>query len=200
MLPRALAPALLLAVASLIPVSRLHAQALPTASKSIGFSVFGAVADLDPRYGPDHHNIGYVLGADVTRPYRHFDLSLEARVSDASGKYADERTYSAGLKVSRSFAYRFHPYVDFLAGKGYIFFDHPELISGPGSTYTQDDSTVYTFGGGLDYNAYRNFDLKIDAQDSSWKIGTEVSRFNPYNVSVGVVYHISFGRLRAHRN
>ncbi len=200
MLPRAARLTALFALVAAFAIHpRAHAQAAPTAVKAISISAFGGVAVLNPEFGPEHHNIGFTAGADITRPFFNIDVSFEIRYTDASGTYADEDTYGGGFKFSKQFR-SYHPYVNFLIEEGQIHFDHPELIGGPTSTYTHDDSTVYDAGAGVDYDLRRNFALKLDAQFSTWKIGSEKSRFTPYNASVGIVYYIPFrASRRKHR-
>ena len=170
-----------------------RAQAEATAVKTIGLSVFGAVTYANPKFGITTKEIGYAVGGDITRHFRFADISFEARYTSVTGFSADEATYGGGFKFERRFN-RFHPYVDFLVASGNIKFDHPEIYGS--STYTHDNSFVYDFGGGVDYDLVRNFAVKLDVQGERWEIGVEKPPFYPYNASVGVVYHIPFRDLR----
>ena len=88
----------------------------------------------------------------------------------------------------------FIPYGDFEIGFGNIVFDHPV-----DANYTHDNSFVYDFGGGVDRDLNETFAVKFDVQVQSERFGTEYSRLTPYNVNVGLVYHIPFKGLRPHR-
>ena len=145
--------AVLLAVLAVSPRTA-QAQAEATAVKSIGLSVFGAATFLNPKFGSTTGEIGYAVGGDITRHFRIVDISFEARYTSATGFSADEATYGGGFKFERRFN-RFHPYVDFLVASGTIKFDHPEIYGS--TTYTHDNSFVYDFGGGVDYDVVRNF-------------------------------------------
>ena len=97
---------------------------------------------------------------------------------------------------------RYHPYAHLLIGYGIITFDNP-VQNYDGTFYTSDNSTIYDFGGGVDVNLTRRFDLKIDAQDQSWNLGTRGNAasvsFNPILASVGIVYHLPYRFLRPRR-
>ena len=188
-----LALSVLVACAAALQPQRVQAQAQATATRTIGLSVFGAVTALDPKFGITTREIGYVAGGDITYHLRLLDISFEARYTNATGYSADESTYGGGFKVEHAFR-RFHPYVDFFVGGGKIKFDHPEIYGSP--NYTHDNSFIYDFGGGLDYDLIRNFAVKIDAQGQRWQIGVEHPTFYPYNASVGLVYRIPFRALR----
>ena len=161
---------------------RAVAQASTTASKTEDISVFGGVEFANPKYGPDD-NTGGAVGLDFTR-YFHIPIqpSLELRANFNSGTFAGEHSYLFGLRG----AYQWHrvmPYVDFLVGPGYI---HYPLNIG----YTSDNSIVYDYGGGLDFDLLRNFSLKLDVQQQRWN--TDTYAFQPLVGIVGLTYHIPF--------
>ena len=188
-----LATAALLLLGVTFGPQRAQAQAQATAVKQIGLSVFGAVTALDPKYGITTRELGYAVGGDITYHLRLLDISFEARYTSATGFSADESVYGGGFKFERAFR-RFHPYIDFMVGSGNVKFDHPEIYGSP--AYTHDNSFVYDFGGGLDYDVYRNFAVKVDVQGQRWQVGVEHPSFYPYNGSVGIVYRIPFRELR----
>ena len=170
-----------------------HAQAQATGTKKLGLDVFGAVTGGNPKYGVTTKELGYLVGGDITYHFRLVDVSFEARYTSITGFSADESTYGGGFKFERAFN-RFHPYVDLLIASGNIKFDHPEIYGNP--NYTHDNSTVYDFGGGLDYDLVRNFAIKVDVQGQRWRIGVEQPAFEPYNGSIGILYRIPFRALR----
>ena len=185
--------AAIIALAAALQPRGAAAQAQPTAVRQFGLSVFGAVTALDPKFGVTTKEIGYAVGGDITYHLHLVDASFEARYTSATGFSADESTYGVGVKAERAFN-RFHPYVDFLVGSGNIKFDHPEIYGS--ANYTHDNSLVYDFGGGLDYDLIRNFAVKVDVQGERWVIGVERPAFYPYNGSVGILYRIPFRELR----
>ena len=159
------------------------AQASTTASKTQDISVFGGIEFANPEYGPDN-NSGVAIGADFTRYFRHIPVqpSLELRANFNNGTYADEHSYLFGLRAGYQYS-RFTPYIDFLVGPGSI---HYPLNVG----YTDDNSIVYDYGGGLDIDLVRNFSLKLDLQQQRWN--TDTFAFTPVVGIVGVTYHIPF--------
>ena len=174
-----------------------HAQSVATGVKTYELSVFGGATSLEPKFGVTISELGFVAGGDIKRHFRIVDVSFEARYTSATGFSADESTYQGGLKAERAFS-RFHPYIDFMVGGGKIKFDHPEIYGS--TTYTHDNSFVYDFGGGLDYDLVRNFAIKLDVQGQRWEIGVEKPPFYPYNASIGVLYRIPFRPFnRRHR-
>jgi hypothetical protein len=172
---------------SLASVAR--AQASPTATRYNGLSVFGAASFIHPDYG-QKVNYGFLLGADAHQHLHHIDLSIESRYDRAAGTVVNESIFTGGIKIERSL-HSFHPYGDFEVGFGNIIFNHPV-----DPNYTHDNSFVWDFGGGLDHDITRTWAVKFDAQIQSWKLGSEYSRLTPYNVNVGLIYHIPFRGLR----
>jgi opacity protein-like surface antigen len=170
------------------------AQAVSTASKTIGLSVFGGASQVATDY--NHTNYGFTFGGDVTRPIRFFSPSLEVRYTHSSGDPVGEDSFLAGLKAEKRI-YGFHPYLDFLIGQGVIHFAHPVVY--PTGPYASDNSLVYNFGGGVDYDLTRSFALKAEYQVQSWKLGQSNSRLSPAIATFGVVYRIPFKAFTPHR-
>ncbi len=166
----------------LLFLSRVGAQAVPTAGKTADISAFGGFTYANPNYGPDDIG-GGMFGVDFTR-YFHLPMqpSLEFRANFVSGSYVRQHTYLAGLRVAVPF-HGIKPYADFLVGPGTIYF--PFNIG-----YPQDNSTVYSYGGGIDVGLTRNFALKLDAQGQHWNTGSFI--YTPVLGTVGVVYTIPF--------
>ena len=158
------------------------AQASRTAFKTEDISVFGGVEFANPEYGPDN-NAGGAVGVDFTR-YFHIPIqpSLELRANFNDGTYADERSFLVGLRAAHSFG-RVVPYVDFLVGPGNIHY--PQNLY-----YTGDNSIVYNYGGGIDFDLVRNFSLKLDIQEQRWN--TDTYTFQPVLGIIGLTYHIPF--------
>ena len=157
-------------------------QAVRTASKSADISVFAGFQDADPAYGPDKAK-GGMFGVNFTR-YFHIPVepSLEFRANFISDTFVGEHTYLVGLRAAVPF-HGIRPYGDFLVGPGDIHFP---LNFG----YTHDNSTVYSYGGGIDFPVYRSFSLKLDVQGQHWNTGSFI--YTPTLGTVGLVYAIPF--------
>lgn len=163
-------------------VPRCESQAVRTASKSADIGVFAGVQDADPAYGPDRA-AGGMFGVDFTR-YFHLPVepSLEFRANFISNTYVGEHTYLVGLRAAVPF-HGIRPYADFLVGPGTIHF--PLNIG-----YTGDNSTVYSYGGGIDLPVYRTISLKLDVQGQHWNTGSFI--YTPTLGTIGVMYRIPF--------
>ncbi len=174
-----------LAVLSVATFAGASAQATNTASKSADIAVFGGFLGAHPDYGPSS-SYGGMFGVDFTRYFR-FPVapSLEFRGNLHSNAAVQEHSYVVGLRVVAPFR-RVQPYADLLVGPGNIHF--PYNIG-----YTSDTSTVYSYGGGVDIPAYRNFALRLDFQGQHWNTGEFT--YTPTLATVAVRYTIPF---RAH--
>ena len=192
------------------------AQATPTATKTEDLSIFVGYVTAQPDYGP-FRNSGGTLGVDFTR-YFHFPVapSLELRANYANGvmkildmqknlrQYAgpghwndpdmlevgngmtvNERSYLAGLRVQADIRQRVHPYVDFLVGPGNIHFNFPN------NGYTGDNSIVYSYGGGVDFDLVNHFAAKVDWQGQHWNTGSN-STLTPSLLLFGFSYRLPF--------
>ena len=198
-LPTRRLPLLSIAMLSIVwsagPASYAFAQAVPTASKTIGLAAFGAVARVSPDYGASQ-NYGFMLGGDVSRHLRLFDPSIEVRYTHAGGSVVGESSITGGLKAEKVYR-NFHPYADFMIGQGRISFTHPApFATGP---FVHDTSLIFVLGGGVDYDLSSRFALKGDFQYQSWKLSTAKNRLTPSILSLGVVYRIPFKDLRGRR-
>ncbi len=169
-----------------LPQTSAWAQARTTASKSTDVTPFGGFVYLSPDYGPQK-NKGEMLGLDITH---HFGWpvapSLEVRANRGAGPTDIERSVLVGLKAQGELG-RFHPYADFLVGGGTIVF----VIPIP--NYHADRSTVYSYGGGLDYDLPYHLQAKVDFQGQKWNLGIQHPfPLTPQLLSVGVAYRIPF--------
>lgn len=169
---------------ALLPLSHAAvAQARSTATRSAEISVFAGGQFASPAFGPQNSG-GVALGADYTRYIQRLpvDLSLELRANFNSNSLLSEHSYLVGFRAAHTFS-RVTPYVDFLIGAGNIHFPQNTF-------YTGDNSTVPSYGGGLDFPVTQNFGLKLDLQGQHWNTGE--ATFTPTLGTVGVVYRIPF--------
>lgn len=181
---RHLTTALGLALTALAATPRAHAQASATASKANDISIFAGGTYSNPQYGP-YYDKGFSFGGNIVHHVNRFvDPSLEARFNFTSGTDASERTYLVGLRAQTA-VYRLHPYGDFLIGAGTLRFNLSN-----GQNYSAPSSTVFSYGGGLDIDVFRQYQLKLDMQQQHWLLGDQP--FNPWIAMVGVTYRFHF--------
>jgi hypothetical protein len=162
------------------------AQSHATAERSSDLSTFGSAGYAAPAYG-HAKNLGVTGGFNYTRLFSTPVLpSFEFRAVYSTGASVAEREMLSGIRLQTHIR-RTHPYVDFLVGPGKIIFAHPT------STYTFDTSTVYNYGGGLDWIVNKHLSARVDYQQQHWNIGGKpVTIFYPGALTVGAIYSIPF--------
>jgi hypothetical protein len=102
-----------------------------------------------------------------------------------------EKDMLAGAQVEYPFGC-FHPYGDFLAGRGSIDYENGGYTAG-GLLCAQTASTVLSPGGGVDYDLFGHFGVKGDVQYQHWDTPvTTKGSFDSKVASVGVVYRFGF--------
>jgi hypothetical protein len=142
-------------------------QAMPTASQGSNLSVFAGATGTST--GIDQgKNLGITAGADYTiGGFFGFRPAVEVRGTYPihDGQVDDQKSFLAGVRVERSIR-RFHPYGDFLIGRGEI--NYISVFAIEYSEYIRTDSTVYSPGAGLEYDLTHHFALRVDAQDQHW--------------------------------
>jgi hypothetical protein len=174
----------LLAVARVAP-----AQALITAGRGSEIAPFAQYTIIRPDWGPGS-NIGFTYGVDYTRYIRSIvQPSIELRMTRANGTTVNENTYSGGLKLQTSI-HRIHPYATLLAGYGTIHFNYYN------GNYTGDNATIYSLGGGADFDVMSRWKLRADFIQQNWNLGGPT--LTPSALSVGIAYSPSFhnGRVQ----
>ena len=167
---------------------RASAQAGSTARKSMDVSIFAGYDTLTPDY--DHpRDTGIGFGANITR-YFHFPIepSLELRGNITQGPTVNESSYLAGFRGQSDF-HRFHPYIDALFGMGYIYYN---FVANPNNlNYKSDDGFTKSFGAGVDFDVYKNVQLKADYQGQFWHLGKN-DTLTPNVLLFGVTYRFPF--------
>lgn len=163
-------------------------QAIVAGTRTLDFDVFGGVADfkLDTGSAYDKYSTGFAVGADATRRFRRFDVSLQPRFERLKASMYDdtETVFMGNLVLSKQFR-KFHVYG--FGGIGYGKVNYQ--VAG-----FQDNSVVYAVGPGLQYDLPFHLAIKGDWQYQRWKVGTETSGFNPNGFTVSAVYRISLHR------
>jgi len=73
----------------------------------------------------------------------------------------------------------FRPYASFLIGPGHIKFNN----LAPGATYTSDNSVVYQYGGGVEYQlpSHSQWAAKVEMSSQSWNLDNSPTLRYPYN-------------------
>jgi hypothetical protein len=142
-------------------------QAMPTASQGSNLSVFGGVTGVYT--GIDQgRNLGITAGADYTiGGFFGFRPAVEVRGTYPihDGHVDDQKSILAGVRVERPIR-RFHPYGDFLIGRGEI--NYISLFAIGFDQYIRTDSTVYSPGAGFEYDLTHHFAVRTDAQLQHW--------------------------------
>jgi hypothetical protein len=176
-----------------------HAQSVPTASQQLDLSVFAAGTGTFTRIAGGK-NLSFTAGADLTYlPLRLLRPSLEIRGTYPvdTGHIDSQKSFLVGPKAEHAFG-RFHPYVDFLFGRGEIDYHNNLFVIGP-FIYLSSTSTIYSPGGGLDYHLGKRIDAKADIQYQRWETPVTSSGVaHPVALTLGAVYHFDFGSRHHH--
>jgi hypothetical protein len=180
-----------------------QAQGLNTASQQLELSAFGAATGTFTRL-EGGKNAAITAGIDLTYlPLRYFRPSIEVRGTYPvdRGNISSQESILAGVKVEHAFG-RLHPYADFLLGRGEIEYGNGGFaVPALGSTFLSTVTTVYSPGGGVDYNLTRSIALKGDVQYQFWKTPVvESGSIHPVAVSFGGVYRFNFNPRGHHKH
>ncbi len=166
------------ALVALVTGPSLLAQSSPTALRAYSISTFATGGVTNTDYGINDY--GLTFGTDIRKSMRFIEPSLELRSTMTSGNVVRESSLDGGLKLEKGFG-RVHPYGDLLFGYGTITF--------PGRTMDEhDNSAVWNYGGGVEYQVSRSFFVKADIQLQSWQLGHTEPVFHPMLSSVGFTY------------
>jgi len=174
-------------------------QAAPAGSQKLQLSAF--VAATGTFTGLEGgKNLGITAGADLT--FLHFSRflpSFEARGTYPldKGHISSQKNFLLGPKVEYPLG-KFHPYADFLIGRGQIDYHAPGFIFG-NTIYINSNTMVYSPGVGLDYNLTHNLAIKGDVQFQHWDTPVTASgTIHPTALTLGVVYNFDFNRGHRH--
>lgn len=158
----------------------VSAQAIVTAQRSIEVAPFAQTTLVRPDWGPTS-NLGYTAGIDVTRFIRSSLLqpAFEFRYTHANGSTVNERSYAAGIRLQTA-VHGVHPYATLLVGHGNIDMNYPD------NGYNSDNSIIYAYGGGADFNVISHWKLRLDLTSQHWNIGPQ--SLTPMTLGVGIAY------------
>jgi hypothetical protein len=188
MLPNAV---LLLAVCA--PLYRCSPQSIPVATQQVQLSAFSTATPISTGLGHGD-NLTVTAGADIAfvglRRIRSI-MEIRGTYPIAGGNVDKQKSFVAGPVIEYAFG-RFHPYADFLIGKGAIDYLGGGYIFGT-EKYISSSTVVYSPGVGLDYSITHHFALKADLQYQHWDVPVVASgRMNPTVVSFGGKYMFDF--------
>jgi hypothetical protein len=190
--------AIVLAITFVVYIGQ--AQVAPTATQQLQLSAFAGGTGTFTNFDGGK-NLDITAGADLTYfGLRFVQPSLEVRGSYPvdKGTISSQKSFVGGLKVEHAFG-RLHPYLDFLIGRGEIDYGQGGFPVG-NILYLSSTSTVYSPGGGLDYNFVSHIDLKADLQYQHWDTPIVSSGvIHPVAVTLGAVYRFDFNP-RHHRS
>ena len=176
-----------------------HAQAVPAGTQKLQLSAFaGATGTFTDFEGGK--NLGITAGADLTFLFfRTFRPSFEARGTYPidKGQISGQKNFLLGPKVEYPIG-RFHPYVDFLIGRGEIDYHDPGFVFG-NTLFISTNTVVYSPGVGLDYNLTHNLAVKADAQFQHWNTPVTASgAIHPTALTLGAIYTFDFNPRHRH--
>lgn len=191
----------LLALPALLCTASARAQnPRPVAVQPMQLSVFGGVSGV---YTGLHNgrNLSVTAGADLALPpVHHFRPGLEFRGTFPmnKGHVDSQRSILGGARLDYPIGHSFHPYGDFLFGRGQMNYGPNGYFYG-NYQYILTTTWVYGVGAGVDLPLAHDFLLKVDGQYLHWgsapvpgggiwsKTGT-----------IGMVYIFDFNRHGIH--
>jgi hypothetical protein len=176
----------------------------PTAVQAMQLSAFGGVSGVYTGLGGGK-NFSITAGVDLAlQPFHGVRPTIEVRGTYPTdrGLVDNQKSGLAGLRVDFLLGHRWHPYGDFLFGRGemdYTPYGYP--YSGPlcGVSYeclfTLTTTNVYSPGAGFDYDMGEHWAIKVDAQLQRWG-GTPTPSGDIYSKvgTVALVYRFNFNR------
>jgi hypothetical protein len=179
---------LLLSVVSLFGLSgTAHGQATPTAEKSGGIDVFGALTITDPDYAGSK-DAGFTVGGSyLLRKFIWGTPALAVRYNYTAGSTVNESFFGGGGELH--YHYRMvRPYATLLYGVGGLAIPSIHNYSDSGNTLL--------VGGGVDVPVSRKFSARGEYTHNFVHItGYQNTTYgeitlSPWSISIGAVYHI----------
>ena len=174
----------------------IHAQADPAAVRDIDVTVFGGITHTYTGLS-NGSNAAVTGGVDLNLPITHgIRPSLEVRATSPydSGKVDSQKDILGGLRLEGAF-YRFHPYIDFLGGRGKLNFVVPYTTYSGGHIDSQPPTTVLSPGIGFRFDLATHFMAFGDVQFQHWNTPASLSGHllaKPF--TAGLVYRFTLTR------
>lgn len=171
-------------------------QALPTATRQLQLSAFGAVSgDFTGLEGGK--NFAITAGGDLGLPaWRGIRPTIEVRgrYPTDHGLIDSQKDILGGLRVDFLLNHRLRPYGDFLFGRGQMNYGLTGYLY---KNYIYSLTTTYIDAGGVgfDYNLNQRLAIKVDGQIERWgSAPTSTGRVYSSVGTVGLVYFFNFDR------
>jgi len=177
-----------------------RAQAAPTAIQPLRLSAFGGLTGTYTNF-LGGKNAGITLGGDLTFqtvPYVRPSFELRGTAPFDSGHVDRQINFLLGPKVEYPW-HRFHPYGDFLFGRGQITFLNGGYLQN-NLRYISAGTAVYSFGLGVDYDLTDRWAAKADFQLQHWHTPiVGATTIYPKATTFGAVSHFNFNEHHRRR-
>jgi Outer membrane protein beta-barrel domain len=166
--------------------TRLHAQAIPTASSAGDLQIGAMYNYANTDYRPNKFN-GYGFYATFDFKY-HIGIEGEFHQINDSDPKDDifERTYEIGPRYVLHHG-RYNPYAKLMFGRG--VFQYPLMVDNEGNlTHTaQLAYNIGAIGAGLDYRVLPGLNARVEYEYQQW-FSFPPHGLTPQMLSVGVAY------------
>ena len=174
-----------LVIFSTLPVFAQVAPAAKISGFPLGVGV--GLTDYSLDYGPGRRMVGVSAWAD----YNLFHgLGIEAEGTTIFGGKPSVLQRMKQDTIKGGIIYRYHeifhlrPYAKALGGLGSIDFPSRNPL------YTHDTYTVYAFGGGLEYKAWKTLYVRGDYEYEFWQSFQNRHFLNPNGFTIGATYYL----------
>ena len=148
---------LIVLLALVFAYTRLHAQAIPTASRTGILQLGGGVVSADSGTSSDRFK-GIFLFADLDVT-QHLGAEFELRqVNTPSDDHVYERTYELGVRYHRTYG-RLEPYGKLMVGRGVFNYSHDAA----NLAYN-----LYAAGAGADIRLTRHVNARAEYEYQHW--------------------------------
>jgi hypothetical protein len=168
----------------------------PTAVQRLQLSGFGAVSGVFTGLGGGK-NFSVTAGGDLGLPPFHGvrpTIEIRGTYPTDRGLVDNEKSVLGGLRVDYPLGYRWHPYGDFLFGRGEADYTPYGYIYN-NFVYDLTTTNVYSPGGGFDYDLTSHWGVKVDGQFQRWGSAPTSKGYVWAKVgTAGIVYRFDFNR------
>lgn len=184
-----------------VTLSAAAQDASYTASRDAYFSLFaGGTGTFTGLSGG--RNGGVTAGLDFSLP-KYFGIRPSAEVRGTvpfyRGNVDSQRNILGGVRAETDLG-RFHPYGDFLIGRGAQSFHGAYVTFEGGFLYGKATTTVLSPGVGLRYSLSNHFSAFGDLQVQHWDTPASLSgHLFAKAITFGLVYRFTYGHRGEHR-
>lgn len=166
----------------------------PTAVQPMQLSAFGGVTGVYTGLGGGK-NFSVTAGADLALPPFHWvrpTIEVRGTYPMDRGLIDHQKSILGGLRADFMLGHRWHPYGDFLFGRGEMIYSPFYIYNG--FYYESSPTYVYSAGAGFDYDLGERWGIKVDGQVQRWggPAPTPSGLIYPKVGTVGIVYRFGF--------